>query len=158
MSALNPGQFQQLPMFMTARDIDRQYDPNEGDRNVDESTGWVETTDELWDRKAQEAKQDASGVGDGLSVHDSVLRHGVKSPVWLYHDERSIQGDLPTVGNGHHRVAVLLHNDPDRLMPVLHGTHFFGELEKRSPKKTPDGKGYETDRNGAVIYHGFDLD
>lgn len=111
--ALNPQQFEQLPMFMSAHEIRSKYQPLEADHeeieDYDEATDHYsstrETSDELWDRKAEEA--------DDWGLTDNIREHGVHTPIPLNVDN----GQL---ANGHHRVAAMNDIDHHQLLPVLH--------------------------------------
>lgn len=117
MSAGDHVQPKQLAMFMSAHDIVNNYAPNPGDR-YSESTDYTsssggtyhsseyeETDDEFWERKNDEAWE--SGVAQ------SIIEEGVKEPVNLSSASR-------TIGNGHHRVAVMHDQAPHEVIPVLH--------------------------------------
>lgn len=130
---LAPGLFklpaqevEQLPMFMSAHDIVNNYAPNPGDR-YDTTTDYTsssggtyhsyereETDDELWERKRDEAWD--SGLAQ------SIIDEGVKEPVNL----NMVRG---TVGNGHHRVAVMHEEAPHELIPVLHHKHSYDAIK-----------------------------
>jgi len=142
-------QFEQLPMFMTAREIVSEYHPNPGDKDLDwNSQGYPtrETSDKLWHRKEREAqtraaverrtpptnevatgrnaravirrnkaRQAAWREGQHTTLATHILRNGVENPISLSPNSRTVVG-------GHHRVAVMLANKPDTLMPVEHFT------------------------------------
>lgn len=130
MSAKKNLQPQQLKMFMSANEIMSSYGPNPGDRyassrlrshDMTKSSGgtrWSyereETDDELWERKRDEAWD--SGVAQ------SIIDEGVKEPV-------NLNMAWGTVGNGHHRVAVMHEEAPHELIPVLHHKHFSDAIK-----------------------------
>lgn len=135
---LQPKQFgavpEQLPLFMTPREIMGRYQPFDGDRKEDlhgyESAedyaegGLIETDEQVWDRKLNESMRwKKSGGGDkaGLydqTLHQSVRADGVEHPVWL--SENPGSSGKPQVAGGHHRIAAAHHIAPDGLVPVLH--------------------------------------
>jgi hypothetical protein len=90
----NPNQ---LKLFMTAREIVKDFEPIDGDYLPDEST------DELWERKADEAEQ------NGLM--DSIKETGVQIPVSLHPRDQYVVG-------GHHRIAAQHRLNPDQFIPV----------------------------------------
>lgn len=109
------AQFSQLPMFMSAREIKSQYDPWHGDFEDD-----YETSDELWDRKYQEAT-----LGKEPTLDKQVLREGVKRPVALEVVDPWWNGNKkPEIMGGHHRIEVMSRHRPDALMPVEHVSDF----------------------------------
>ena len=109
------AQFSQLPMFMSAREIKSQYDPWHGDFEDD-----YETSDELWDRKYQEAT-----LGKEPTLDKQVLREGVKRPVALEVVHPWWNGDKkPEIMGGHHRIEIMARHKPDALMPVEHVSDF----------------------------------
>ena len=109
------AQFSQLPMFMSAREIKSQYDPWHGDFEDD-----YETSDELWDRKYQEAT-----LGKEPTLDKQVLREGVKRPVALEVVDPWWHGDKkPEIMGGHHRIEIMARHKPDALMPVEHVSDF----------------------------------
>lgn len=111
------AQFSQLPMFMSAHEIRSQYRANDADRE-DNRYGELETDDELFDRKYEEA--DDSGL-----AHD-VAKNGVSDPIPLTmeaHASRPGSEDFagkPQMFGGHHRVAIMHRQRPHDLMPVEH--------------------------------------
>lgn len=117
--SFDPHRTHQLAMFMTPHEIQTHYSPLEGDRldmdrwdgdiSDDDDYADVETDDELWDRKAEEA--DESGLTE------SITKHGVLSPVQLAFSDKHGPRGAPEVLGGHHRVAAA---PPHSLVPVLH--------------------------------------
>ena len=122
MSASDHLQSRQLKMFMTAREITSQYQPADGDR----LTKWhgqheyrPETDDEMWSRKGVEATNDRVIVGHP-SLTAALVADGVKAPIPL---GREIgRSGKPQVAGGQHRIAAMMDNKPDELMPVVHHT------------------------------------
>jgi len=95
-------QFEQLPMFMTGKEIKEQYTPADYDPNY----GEFADEKEFWDSKLDEANQ------SGLT--QSIKEEGVKTPVILNLDGK-------TIDNGHHRVAATTASpDDDKYIPVIH--------------------------------------
>lgn len=93
----------------------------------------VETADELWERKAEEA--DEAGLTGRLSSQ------GVLNPVQLSlnkvpeHAKTDSAGYRPVLG-GHHRIAAMSEIDPHQLMPVLHYER------QHPPRMGPDAEAY----------------
>jgi hypothetical protein len=112
-------------MFMSAHEIDAEYQPADEDRTVrmpgpekmgayqrgeiDRSelyAGQRETTEHLWERKRAEWGPYAVGkVVHPISLTESIGTEG-----------------KPKIAGGHHRIAKKLEEDPNELMPVLHYT------------------------------------
>jgi len=57
------------------------------------------------------------GEETGETLHDSIKRVGVKKPVEL-HLQRG--EDMPTITDGHHRVAVANHLNPDMFVSIMY--------------------------------------
>jgi len=89
----------------------------------------VETADELWDRKREEAGDEG--------LYDSIMEHGVRNPISLG-QERGFEGKPQVVG-GHHRLAVMATEAPHELMPVLHYTSFGQALRQSQDAKAGRG-------------------
>jgi hypothetical protein len=142
MSAAASPQFEQLPMFMSAREITATHVPWEADKENTRTNMYPEgrTFNELEDEHGTAAahaltlrhpyswetdeqlmarKYRAASSVDALggSLRDSLLREGVHNPVSLDVDPFT---HLPTISGGNHRVAVMLRHKPDALMPVEH--------------------------------------
>lgn len=115
-------QFQQLPMFMSAREIRSRYAPWPFDRYEVETPiasrtplGIRDETDpEFWARKRHEAS-----LGVIPTLDQQILKDGVHTPVSLESPGKSVPRD-PYVLGGHHRIAVMSEHKPDALMPVEH--------------------------------------
>lgn len=123
----------QLPLFMSAHEIQQSHQPLFGDRHGWESTlgeqggsgstqtpyGWEpdqehETDAQLWERKADEADQS--------DLADHIRTEGVHSAVQLGMTPQPHleEGDhKPEIVGGHHRIAVSAIEAHHRLMPVL---------------------------------------
>jgi hypothetical protein len=97
-------QFEQLPMFMSAREIHRNFAP--GDRGGEIGP---HADARIWNKKLQEAKDEG--------LESSVRQQGVQKPVDL-----ELAGQ--SVLNGHHRIAAAVHTGADQLVPVLHHENF----------------------------------
>jgi hypothetical protein len=116
---VQPGaQFEQLPMFMSAREITQQYAPAETDKHWLSGSQRSESSDELWDRKAKEAETGVYGdrpyklrSGERGTLYDSIKEEGIEKPVPLGRTQ---------VIDGHHRVAAQFAIDPDKQVPVTH--------------------------------------
>lgn len=129
-------QFKQLPMFMTAHEIRRDYQALDGDRDevVDDWDAVPETyrpehDDELFERKYDEAVfNDDHTPGDRRSLRDAIVDDGVKNPVSLQVPDLTGSMGKPQILGGHHRVAVMEAEKPHALMPV---EHFRGTQEAR---------------------------
>ena len=109
---LNPRQFQQLPMFMTAREIQEQTTP------LDKSPGQPRAR--FWATRARSAthRHVVRNDPDSGNLADSIRTEGVHRPVEISWGETAKK--KPELANGHHRVAVSFEHDPDRLIPVVH--------------------------------------
>jgi hypothetical protein len=144
---------EQLPMFMSAKEIQTKYQPLDADRlggpedeDAHPNTTWsssggnnptqynkrgdvrrsfggsklydrypkLETDQELWNRKAEEAGE--------YGLHEEIMEHGVQKPVSL--GQQFGNSGKPQVVGGHHRIAVMGEESPDELMPVLHFKSF----------------------------------
>jgi hypothetical protein len=105
---LNPQQFQQLPMFMSAREIQEQTTP--GDKEP------TQRTSSFWAHKRREAESlDAVKGAGGPTLAESIRSGGVQQPVELGWASTLVR---PELANGHHRVAVAAKSD--QLVPVMH--------------------------------------
>lgn len=113
--------YQQLPMFMTADDMEQSITIT-----ADQMAG-TRTPREVLGIKSLNAQQ-RLGRGRGSGVYDSVAAHGVGHPVQLIHTDSDIM-----MGDGHHRVSSaidqmkrgqplgLQQGDPgERFIPVIH--------------------------------------
>ena len=83
---LSKPQFEQLPMFMTVRELSKH---ELGDTYL---TG--ESNEEIMHRKLQESNK------SGLT--ENIRQHGIQKPIHLYHEV----GNTKTITDGHHRLAV----------------------------------------------------
>lgn len=112
---LNPQQFQQLPMFMSAHEIKATHVPIDrlhvATSGVDRR---LETDDEVWDRKVDEAWERPQG---SRSLRDVIHERQGRQPRPMSLNPTSTP---PTVIGGHHRIAVMDEEFPDTLMPVVH--------------------------------------
>jgi hypothetical protein len=115
------------PMFMTGPEIKENYDPNYWDKKG------MESSDDLWARKLQEAKRGDSrdtntipgsdDLEDGYAytLEQSVRKEGVRKPVFLNEFSKTRDDESkPEVRDGHHRVAIASQIDPNMLIPVEH--------------------------------------
>lgn len=66
----------------------------------------VTDVNEFWNRKLQNAKL---GTKDSPSLYDSIKREGQKKPISLNMETKEIL-------DGHHRLAVLYHLNPDQFV------------------------------------------
>ena len=119
--AMASPQFQQLPMFMSAREIKSRYSPWPGDFEEHED-GSAESPREVWDRKYNESLD--------FGLHRSVLKDGVKHPVAL-----QAGGADPLIMGGHHRIEVMSRNRPDALMPVEHFEDFWDAQKSQGSRE-----------------------
>ena len=110
-------QFEQLPMFMSAREIRGQYQALDADRKEHEYND-----NELFDRKYDEAENNYDHApNEHRSLKDALLQDGVRNPISLQADANKVGlGGKPQILGGHHRVAVMYEHKPDSLMPVAH--------------------------------------
>lgn len=137
---VNPAQ---LKLFMSAREIDEQFQPPGEDYKVtmprpekmgayqrgeidrtELYAGTRETTEQVWERK----RNDWAVMKEGKLVNEPI--GSIVNPIPLTHSIGS-EGK-PKLGGGSHRVAVKLAQAPDELMPVLHYTDT--EAAQRDPR------------------------
>lgn len=115
---LQPGQFQQLPMFMTVGEL-KQVRPNDFVSGaVVNSVGMPRQSylDRRWGEKLETTKNRA---GRPESLYDKVNREGVRDPIDIAHGE--MVGGGSAIWDGHHRLAVVMDTKPDdHLVPVVH--------------------------------------
>jgi hypothetical protein len=120
-------QFEQLPMFVSARDIHDNYIPMDRGGSINGMYG----------RKLDEAANAnyMTRHGGTGSLVDSIKAGGVKTPVHVYHSE----GDSTAYGvhgkalfDGHHRVAVAYDQNPDQLVPVVHDDNSTAKYRARA--------------------------
>lgn len=108
----------QLPMFMTAAEIQQHYSPWGGDVHDEE------TDSDVWNRKHDES---ISHMDDGGPVHDEkydnlahdIAHRGFENPVIPLQDKNT-EGGTPQVLGGHHRIAVAANEHPDYMFPIEH--------------------------------------
>ena len=131
--SMSSDQFDQLQMFMTARQLRTEVRP--GDALDAERYGISHTEaarrvaeDRMWADKESENAVPGTSVSahhahhphfdqsQGPSMDESVRREGVKSPVGIFHG--TSYGAM--LGEGHHRVATAFRANPDMLVPVEH--------------------------------------
>lgn len=83
----------------------------------------LETDDELWDRKLDEAEYGKEAWSEksnkSVSLAESIREEGVKKPIHLSTSQFGSQGKPEIVG-GHHRLAVATADRPGDYIPVLH--------------------------------------
>ena len=114
----------QLPMFLTPKEIQDNYYPLPGDY-----LGPGETRDELWKRKAKEAREGSAGDARVRTTKEtlaqSIAREGVRNPVTLGTEADALRGaDKPFVFGGHHRIAAAREINPNMLIPVTNSDTF----------------------------------
>lgn len=117
---VNRAQFEQLPMFATARELREHYTPwdyNEQAHEGDPEIMWEQKHEEVWD--------------EGL--YHQIADEGVKKPVNVHHTAHDRE-----LLNGHHRVAAQYDADPEAFIPLNH-THDPFEHE---PMLIPRHRGY----------------
>ena len=101
---VSPDQFK---LFMTARELREQYDPNWGDFEDDE------TSEDVWNRKLRESKE--------TGLHKDIEDIGVRMPVTVSDNPATDSEFKPEILGGHHRVASAFEINPDMLIPVHYG-------------------------------------
>lgn len=125
---LNPQQFQQLPMFMSAREITDTASPGDRPYGDDEAAVW-----RVKGKSAFSKKAGAYGRKPTMSLGASIGQEGVQRPVDIVHTQT---GEKPTtLVQGHHRVAYSLENDPDRLIPVVHHEEPAGRFKNMAMQR-----------------------
>jgi hypothetical protein len=127
---LNPDQFtpQQLPMFVSARDIHDNY--IHGDNKT---SGWTksasafnehkETLDETYARKQKE-NSDSRKYDPGYNPDRPTTPLDV-----------SVHKGEPVLWNGHHRQVETYHRNPDELLPVIHTSRPYAWDESAEESK-----------------------
>jgi hypothetical protein len=100
---------EQLKMFMSPREISSQY--GLGDMIDREDS----TPSALLARKYRESAG---------PLRSSIVSKGIETPIDISMTDADDQPN-PVVADGHHRLAVGLRHDPDRLAPVRHGETFW---------------------------------
>ena len=126
-NVVNPNQ---LKMFMTPKEIRKQYVSIPGDRQYYEGgvSHWMSDRD-TWRMKLREAKSpepDMYGDVHGSSMYDTVKQRGpLAEPVWLSDkpvgaEEFGSATKKPVVLDGHHRIAATAAARPNDLMPVIY--------------------------------------
>ncbi len=111
------SQFEQLQMFMTGTELQNriQESPDRKKLFPDNGPSYLEPMSNLWDRKADEAKQPATTYGHGAGVYDSMRENG------LYHDtvvNLNLE-DGGRVSDGHHRIAAAAALEKEGRGPVF---------------------------------------
>ena len=116
MAAKDALRSEQMAMFIPAKDL-IQSRPFPGDRDYTEESDFTkrENNQQLWDRKLRESKEYPTDAYDG-TLHKEIAEAGVKEPVRLMWEGR----DVPTVVQGHHRIASANDIDPEMLVPAMH--------------------------------------
>lgn len=97
---VNPNQ---LRLFMSARELREQFDPNWGDFEGEE------TAKDVWDRKLKVSKENG--------LYDDIKDIGVRIPVTITGNPDD-SGFNPEVMGGHHRIAAAYDINPDMEIPV----------------------------------------
>ena len=127
------SQFDQLQMFMTARQLRTEVRPGdaldaeryglahtEAARRVAESRMWADKDAENavpgTSVSAHHAHHENFDQSQGPSMNDSVRQHGVQQPVGLFHG--ASYGMM--TGEGHHRIAAAFRANPSMEVPVEH--------------------------------------
>jgi hypothetical protein len=100
------------------------------------NTSYKETDEQLMERKLKESKRPLKKWG-GESLHASIAREGVQSPIRLSDTFHPETGSLEILG-GHHRLAAALDTRPDDYVPVLHHKDIW-EAKGLERKRGPDG-------------------
>jgi len=116
---LNP---RQLKLFMTAGEL---MDHPAGD---DEMWEPLSKSPHLYDEKVEESlygPEDGThgrSAGDSeLTLHQSIKQQGVHTPIEL--DFVSSDDDTPVISDGHHRIAIANHINPNMYIPVNYSDH-----------------------------------
>lgn len=123
-------QWEQLPMFMTGKEIRAKYSP----ADYDEYYGEFDNEKDFWKNKLVQAKQ--SGLTQSIKDEG-----GVKTPVIL-----KLDGNF--IDEGHHRVAVMSTRPNDnKYMPVIHSENQDDSIKIYEDKYLgdPEAKKWEPD-------------
>jgi len=109
-----PLSHKQLAMFMPAGEVKAMTGKKSPDRQWFRMpfagptvTNGRESADQMWDRKAKEAKSER--------LTSSIKKKGVQKPVRMM---EFMGGHI--LNDGHHRVAAAASIDPHMLIPVIH--------------------------------------
>jgi hypothetical protein len=107
---LSKGQFEQLDMFKTAKELRGMplTDVEVDMRNSYYVKDYKKTAKVVMARKLRESKRNG--------IYDSIKEKGVQKPVPL----GKAWGTGPKVLDGHHRIASAMAIDPKMLIPVEH--------------------------------------
>lgn len=131
--SMSSDQFDQLQMFMTARQLRTEVRPGdaldteryglshtEGARRVAEARMWADKESENavpgTSVSAHHAHHPHFDRSQGPSMEASVRREGVREPVGIFHGDS--YGAM--LGEGHHRVAAAFRVNPSMEVPVEH--------------------------------------
>lgn len=107
--SLSPQQFEQLPMFVTARHVRENFEHMDLPYAA-KSAAEKPTLDMLYARKIEDFEKTPEYYNwDPRSVRNE----GVRVPIKV-----SLTNGTPQLTDGHHRVALQHEADPDRLIPV----------------------------------------
>jgi ParB-like nuclease domain len=97
---ISQGQFEQLPMFMTAKELGKTH---MGDLIFHEGG-----SRSLLNKKYKQSE--ASGLASDIQ------KNGIQQPVSIFHDDNGNK----TLIDGHHRLSVAKKMGPNTLIPVQH--------------------------------------
>jgi hypothetical protein len=124
--AVDPGGT--LPMFRTARDIKKNFQPNPGDFAVNYGGAPKQSEKKLWEQKRN------GGVVNN-PVHLGVDAPSQEYKHWEQYRTQRQLGDKPMIYGGHHRIASMDKVNPDQFMPVMYheAAPFSGKGEGTFP-------------------------
>ena len=144
---------EQLKMLMSANEIREQHRIHWPDLVDMVSRGKVTPqygnpkAEDLWRGKLEEAEEPHNMGGGRWESHADAIRRGeggIDKPLHLARAsvaaDMKIHRDRPGIVGGHHRLAVMLQHDPDKLLPVVHHESIM-EAKYGSPDAPTTGKG-----------------
>lgn len=123
MSASNHLNPKQLKLFMTAGEL---MDHPAGD----DFDAWrpLSANDDLYEQKVSESRFGPSDSTHGNiagyeepTLEQSIKEHGVQTPIEL--DFVSADDDTPVISDGHHRIAIANHINPNMYIPINYSDH-----------------------------------
>ena len=110
MSASDHLNYEQLQMFLPARQIVGGVTPGDAEPGEDHADVWAYKLDEAQDPDAY-----LQSTGPDDTLHESIRQHGVRDKVMITHG-----ADGAFLHDGHHRVASAYDVNPAMEIPIEH--------------------------------------